>query len=76
MDAPFPQVVDLIFHQGNKWCDDNAHPLFRQCRNLESDALSAACRHQSQCVVTATDAFDDFTLDATEIVVAPIALKY
>ena len=72
--AFFSQVLHLILHQGNEWCDDDAHALHRQCRHLEGDALAATRRHQPERVVPGHDGFNNLLLYAAEAVVAPVLL--
>ncbi len=31
------QVLDLVFHQRDKRCDDNCDTFLHKCRNLEAD---------------------------------------
>ena len=73
--AYLPQVLHLVLHQGDEWRDDNAQTVHAQRRHLECDALAASCRHESQRVATSTNALDDFTLNAAEIIVAPILFQ-
>ena len=74
LDASTTQIVNLILHQGYERGDDDAGAILSQGGHLESDGLSTACRHQSQCVVAATYGLDDFALNTAEIIVAPVIL--
>lgn len=71
-DAYLAEMVYLVLHQGYERRDDETRPLHGHCRHLESDGFAATSRHQSQCVVTSTNGFDDITLNAAEVIVAPI----
>ena len=75
LDAPTQQIVNLILHQGDEWGDDDADTLHGEGRHLECNGLAATGRHQSQSVVTGTYRLDDLTLDAPEIIIAPVLLE-
>ena len=74
-DAVHTQTAHLVFHQRNQWGHHNVQPIHRQRRNLEADRFASTCRHQSQRVLTLSDAFDDVFLNATKRVVAPVFLQ-
>ena len=50
--SSFGKVVALVLHQRNKWSDNKRQPAKSDGRDLESDALSSAGRHQSQSIMT------------------------
>lgn len=74
--AASAQVVHLIFHQGDERRDDNTHSLSSKSRNLKGYRLAASGRHQSECVVSAADAFDNVALYSPEVGVAPVLAQY
>ena len=71
LDASSSQALHLVLHECDEWGDDNADALHSHCGHLESDALPASRRHQSQGVVSRADAFYDFLLYASKAIVAP-----
>ena len=75
LDAPATQIVYLILHEGDERSDDDADTIHSEGRHLERDGLATTCRHQSQCVVTNTYRLDDLTLNAPEIIIAPVFLQ-
>ena len=68
VDAPLPQMVDLVFHQRDKRRDDKADTLHGQRWHLKGYRLPAACRHQSQRIPPRSDALVVFA--STLIVIA------
>ena len=74
-DAPRPEAVDLIFHQGDERCDDDAQPLAGEGRNLIGERLAAARGHQRQRVAPLHRRADDFLLHGTELGEAPVAAQ-
>ena len=71
-----PQIVYLVFHQGDERGDDDTYTFLDQGRYLECDGFAATCRHQSQCVLALGDAAYDVALYAAEIGVAPSVSQY
>ena len=74
--AMLSQLLHLVLHQCDKRSDYHAYAMPCKCRHLEGDALATTGGHQSQRVVAAHDALNDFPLDATEVLVAPVSLQY
>ena len=75
-DATLFQLLHLVFHQRDEWCDHNTHPFEHQRRHLKTDALTTSRGHQPQGVATLTNALNNLTLDATKRVIAPVFLQY
>ena len=75
LDTQLAQVVHLVLHEGNEWCDDYTNTLLSQSWYLEGNAFAATRRHQSKRIVTSTNGLDDFALNAAKIIIAPISFK-
>ena len=43
------EVTDLVLDEGHKWRDDNGNTAMHHCRQLVTQALATACRHQPAC---------------------------
>ena len=71
-DSPFPQVLHLIFHQGDKWGDDDANTFLSESGHLKCNRLTASGRHQSQCVFAFADTGNDLLLQVAEGVITPV----
>ena len=69
------QMLHLVFHQGDQWGDNDTGAFAAERWHLKGDGLSAACRHQSQCVVSTAYRLNDFPLDTAKVIVAPILLE-
>ena len=65
-DAPGPQVLHLILHQGNKGRNDQGIALQNQARHLEAEGLAASRRQNGQHVPSCQDGRNDFPLPRTE----------
>ena len=74
-DAPCPEAIDLVFHQGDERRDDDAHAFAGEGRNLIGERLSAARGHQRQRVAPFHDGADDPLLHGTELREAPVAFQ-
>ena len=74
--AAHAKVFHLVFHERDERGDDNGHPFHGERRHLKRDALSAACRHESEGVMTACNTADDIGLYAAEIIVSPVFAEY
>ena len=74
-DAPCPEAIDLVFHQGDERRDDDAHAFAGEGRNLIGERLSAARGHQRQRVAPFHDGADDPLLHGTELRKAPVAFQ-
>ena len=72
----FAQSLNLVLHQGDKRREDNADALHRKGRHLERYTLAPARRHKAKCVAPLSYALDDITLDASEIIIAPVLPEY
>ena len=69
------QSLNLILHQGNERCQNYADTLHGKGWHLKRYALASASRHQAKSVVSCTDAFNDLSLNAAKIIIAPVLLK-
>jgi len=75
LDALAEQMVDLVLHEGDERRDDDTDAVHGEGWHLERDGLATARRHQSKCVVTGTYRLDNLTLNAPEIIIAPVSLQ-
>ena len=71
-DFPLPQILHLIFHQGDKRGDDDTNALLGESGHLKCNRLTASGRHQSQCVFAFADTGDDLLLQVAEGVITPV----
>ena len=76
LDVSAPQVLDLVFHQGDERRDDQTSALHHEGRHLEGDAFSSAGGHQPECVVAGEQTVYDFALNAAKVVVAPSGFQH
>lgn len=67
-----PQILHLIFHQGDKRGDDDTNALLGESGHLKCNRLTASGRHQSQCVFAFADTGDDLLLQVAEGVITPV----
>ena len=75
-NSSLPEVLHLIFHQGDKWSYNNTQTVFGKGRNLKSNGFPATRRHEAQCIPSFTDTFYDLLLYATERVISPVLFEY
>ena len=66
----------LIVHQCDQWRHHHRQAIAQERRNLKTQGLAAAGRHQHQSVATTGHALNNVTLTATETVVAEDVLEY
>ena len=74
--VPLAQVGHLVLHQCHQRRNHYAHAFHRQCRHLEGDTLAAASGHEPKGIAPGTYTFNNLTLDATELGVAPVLAEY
>lgn len=70
------EAGNLVFHKGNKWGDNETHPVHGEGRHLKGYGLPSACGHEAKGVPPVAYAVYNVLLYATKGVVAPIFLKY
>ena len=73
--VPLAQVGHLVLHKCHQRCDHYAYPLHSQGRHLEGDTLAAASGHEPKGIAPGTYTFNNLTLDATELSVAPVLVE-
>ena len=61
-DTPTLEPVDLIFHQGDQWGDDDRHPRTDQTRELIAKAFSAPGGHDAEAIFAGNDVLNHFLL--------------
>ena len=75
-DAPGPQAVDLVLHQGDERRDDDAETLAGERGNLVGERLAAARGHEREGVAARQHRPDDLGLHGAEFVEAPVAPQH
>ena len=68
-------MLYLVFHQGDERGDDDTYTFLDQGRHLECDGFAATCRHKTEGIPSAGNAFNDIALNASEIRIPPILLQ-
>ena len=74
-NVPFPQVLHLVFHQGDERGDNDAESAQGKGGHLEADGLATAGRQQRHRVAAVQNRQDNILLQRPELVVAPVLLQ-
>ena len=74
--APLPEVLHLVFHEGNQGRDYQRQALLHEGGYLEAHALAAARGQNGQHVPSFQGFPDNLLLHGPETVIAPICLQY
>ena len=75
LDTPVAQVAYLVFHQCDKWRDDQAKPFLSKSRHLKRDGLTSSGGHQPQRIPLLADTGDDVFLYSAEVIVSPVLFQ-
>ena len=76
LDTSLDEMVDLVFHERDERSDHDAESAKRDGRHLESDALAAARREESESIMTRENRGYDVLLQRSEGIIAPVFLQY
>jgi hypothetical protein len=75
-DSSLSEFINLIFHEGYKWGNDDSNPIEGYTRNLIGETLSATCWHKYECIVPRNHTLDDILLSLTKARKSEVVLEY
>ena len=69
------EPIDLVFHQGDEWADDEGDALHHHRGQLITERLPAACRHHREGVPSGEEGGDDGLLPGEEFTKTKMPLQ-
>lgn len=75
MNTFLHEMRDLVFHQRDKWRDDETETVHCHCRHLETDALASTRGQQCKRVLPLHHRVHDVLLKRTKRGITPIMLQ-